>query len=534
MSAMRFSRLAHRLARWPHRPIRWALIGLLMVWATVQTFWLSSANSDLTVYDQMVKRRLWAPPADAAIVVVDIDEASLAFMKDEFGRWPWPRETLAGVLDWFQLQQTRAVVFDILFADMDVLNQASDDAFSRAVEASHNSYFPILRLNPANDALSQLRADRLPGFARALNAQAAPTVAVVPPVFESIIQSGRMGYHNIYADQDGVNRHYRLWEDVQGWRLSSLPARLAIDLDWPLPSEPQQLIQFARTAHAYTRIPFSEVWQLSQTQAGKTPDPRFRNAIVLVGSTATNLYDVKVSPLDINHPGVFVLANVIDNLKNRQFLHELPTGLRWLLALLLLVVMGLASERLNDAQLKWSTLVAPGLLLGISFFSLHTGLNWYLDLTPSASQALLFFSVFSAYQSWRIKQLSTIQLSTAWSKPDAPLVGCHRLVLRLSSSRKDVHALADALQAWPGPAHVIGLGDVHQPFDARSGLCHVRLWFSAGQEAHLPAWLSAHRKHWQKHHLTTRHAVSIRESMDDVWQDVSLAVQHWNSSHENT
>mgnify|MGYP002128265439 CR=1 FL=1 len=531
---MRFSNMAHRLARWPHRPVRWALIGLLMLWATVQTFWLSHANSDLSAYDQMVKRRLWAPPADAAIVVIDIDEASLSRMKDEFGRWPWPRETIAGVLDWLEMQQARAVIFDILFADTDVLNQASDEVFAHAVKASQHSYFPILRLNPVNDSLSQLRADRLPGFARALTDQAAPTIAVIPPVFDSIVQSGRMGYHNIYADEDGVNRHALLWEDVQGWRLHALPARLALDMNWPLPSAPRQLIQYKKTAHAYTRIPFSEVWQLSQTQAGRHADPRFQNAIVLVGSTATSLYDVKVSPLEINHPGVFVLANVIDNLKNQQFLHELSVGSRWLLALLLLVMMGLASERLNDAQLKWSVLVAPSLLLGISFISLHTGLNWYVDLAPSASHALLFFSAFSAYQAWRIKQLSAIE--PAWSSTDQEhhLIGCHRLVIELASAERDFHHLADALHVWPGPAHVMALGDVHQPFRSQAGLCHVRLWFSAGQEACLSAWLAQHRERWQRYELTTRQDLPATESMDDVWQDVAVAVQHWSSLHENT
>lgn len=526
----------NHLARWPHRPVRWGLIGLLAIWATVQTLWLSGADSNMSAYDQMVKRRLWAPPADAAIVVIDIDEASLEFMKNEFGRWPWPRETLAGVLDWLQMQRAQAVIFDILFADTDVLNQASDEVFVSAVTASKNSYFPILRLNPINDALSQLSADRLPGFAKALSSSTgtAPTIAVIPPVFEGIVQSGRMGYHNIYPDADGVNRHYRLWEDVKDWRLHSLPARLAQDMGWPMPTEPHQLIQYTRTAQAYTRIPFSDVWQLSQTQAGQQTDARFQNAIVLIGSTATSLYDVKVSPLEVNHPGVFVLANVLDNIKNRQFLHELSPLVRWLLALLLLVLMGLASEHLNDVQLKWSVLVVPSLLLGISFVSLHTGLHWFVDLAPSASHALLFFSAFSAYQTWRVKQLGTLQSPCAQSGHDVSVIGCHRLVLSLQPDLRDFHSMADALHTWPGPAQVIALGDIHKVFHLQSGLCHVRMWFTADQEKQLSTWLAQHQHLWKQYHLSTIHGLQHSESMNDVWQDVSRAVHHWSFSHENT
>ena len=124
-----------------------------------------------------------------------------------------------------------------------------------------------------------------------------------------------------------------------------------------------------------------------------------------------------------------MLANVLDNLKNQQFLHELSPVARWLLALLLLVLMGLASERLSDVQLKWSVLVVPSLLLGVSFVSLHTGLHWFVDLAPSASHALLFFSAFSAYQTWRIKQLGALQPPWSPAEPGLPWSGCHRLVL---------------------------------------------------------------------------------------------------------
>jgi adenylate cyclase len=533
---MNFALVSHRLARLPHRPVRWLLIGVLLVLATVQNLWLAEPGGNMSAYDQMVKRRLWAPQADASIVVIDIDEASLDKMKGDFGRWPWPRETLADVLGWLETQHSQAVIFDILFADTDVLNKASDEVFVHSVAESKNSYFPVLRLNPVNDKLSQLSADRLPGFARALDStkQAAPTIAVIPPVFDEIIQTGRMGYHNIYADKDGINRHYRLWEDVDNWRLHSLPVRVAQDLGWPLPAEPGQLIQFTRTSQAYTRIPFSEVWQLSQTQAGQQEDKRFHNAIVLIGSTATSLFDVKVSPLEINHPGVFVLANVLDNLKNQQFLNELSAHARWLMALLMLLLMGVASARLNDTQLRWSVLVVPSLLLGISFISLHTGLNWFVDLAPSASHALLFFSAFSTYQTWRIRQLG--RLEPNWSLEDGkdPLTGCHRLVLSMHADAKNFHDVADALHTWPGPASAIALGDVHKLFYLQSGLCHLRLWFSAEQQAQLDTWLQNNQQLWQQHYLITRHDWQHGESMDDIWHDVTRARFQWSSKNENT
>ena len=79
-----------------------------------------------------------------------------------------------------------------------------------------------------------------------------------------------------------------------------------------MPSEPKQLIQYTHGKTDYLQVPFAEVWQRSQSMQGNQPDPRFNNAIVIIGSTATSLFDVKVSPLDVIHPGVMILANAID------------------------------------------------------------------------------------------------------------------------------------------------------------------------------------------------------------------------------
>ena len=55
-------------------------------------------------------------------------------------------------------------------------------------------------------------------------------VAVVLPHFRSILQGGRVGFHNIYPDPDGVVREYVVYRDDYGWELPSLPARVIRDL----------------------------------------------------------------------------------------------------------------------------------------------------------------------------------------------------------------------------------------------------------------------------------------------------------------
>jgi hypothetical protein len=392
----------HRLAVISHHKIKLTLLLLIGCWSSLGVL-LNYQDSDLekSSFDQLVRSRIVTPKPDSKIIIIDIDEKSLDVLKNEFGRWPWPRETLGGLLSWIEKQGAQAVVFDILFADLDQLNQTSDLSFSKAVEESKTSFFPILRLNKINDDLSEVHVNDLIGFASNPGKSTQnPTIAVIPPVFKTILDTKRIGYHNIYPDADGVNRRYLLWEKKDDWVLNSLPIRIGQEFGWKTPRSQKVLINFDNEPYSHKSIPFYKLWELSQSKKGQSQYEELKNSIVIIGSTATNLFDVKSTPISSIHPGVHVLANIIDNLKNDQFIYELPKSVKLLVLWLALLFMGLASERLPEGMMKISIFIIPSLFLGISFLSLNVG-SIFIDLTLSASQALLFFSLISLYINWR-------------------------------------------------------------------------------------------------------------------------------------
>lgn len=453
--------LLRQLARIPHHRVRWLLLVAIGVASTVLALAQPGLQTSYRTYDRMLEMRLWTPEPDPKIVIVDIDEASLAELGKEFGRWPWPRETLAAVLAWLESQKAAAVVFDILFSELDQLNPASDQAFADAVARSRVSYFPILRLNPANDALSQVRADQLAGFAVRVAGEQVPTLAVTPPVFDAVVASTRLGYHNIFPSRDGTNRHYDLWLDVDGWRLWSLPARVGRDLGWSLPAEPRLLIRYNREPNAYLTISFADVWRLSQSQQGLAQDPRLDGAIVLIGSTASSLFDVKATPLSPIHPGVHVLANAIDNLKHADFVHELSWSYYLALTWVALALMGWASVHMRELTLNASVVVIPSAMLAVSFASLHFG-HWFLDLSAPASQALTFFSVMSLYQRTRVGhfaqlpdagRLAAARAGETTAGDGAVYQAC--LVLQYPVGKVNVQRLLDAVSASGAVAGVV-------------------------------------------------------------------------------
>lgn len=348
-------------------------------------------------YDNMVRHRLFAPKPDLDIVIVDIDEASLAALSGEHGRWPWPRDTLAASLTYLERSGAAGVVFDILMSDPDRQNPASDEAFADSVGHSKIAWFPVLRLNPVNDATSQLKLSQLAGFAHATaDAKALVTVAAVPPFFNSALQAKRLGYHNVYPDADSIIRSYRYIEAKDGWRIQSLPASIALSQNWPLPARGDTLLNWPKAQTSYTTIPFHRVLEDGLKKTPTLDPTAFKGKWVLIGSTAPALHDVKATPLKAIHPGVEVLATALDNAKNSRYLYLIP---RWLVALLALLVL-LGSIKLvrvySQTQLSFAFVFVPALLLLTSFVSLHVG-SYFVDLTLPAQAAFFMLSFVKAH-----------------------------------------------------------------------------------------------------------------------------------------
>ena len=325
-------------------------------------------------FDLLMRHRPIAYPADRDIVLLDIDEASLAAMNSQYGRWPWPREVLAKVAAKLESGGARAVILDILFTDPDVANPDSESAFDRYVMSSRYSFFPAVRLNPADDGASQITLAML-SFAQrdpqvpAAKANPRRTIAIMTPYFKSIYDSARIGTNNIYPDADNVVRWYTSFESLGGYRIPSLPLRVAESLGWPVRGRAHNLINWPRGTTPYRTVGFARA-----LEAARGNDDsffrQFAGKIVVVGSTAPDLNDIKATPMDSRYPGIYVLATVIDNMKNGRFLRPLSPALMWGLELLMLAGSALLFTRTNQAlAVAKYFFIVPGVLLAISLLS---------------------------------------------------------------------------------------------------------------------------------------------------------------------
>ena len=350
-------------------------------------------------FDAMVSYRVVVPKPDPDIVIVDINEASLAAMGPEYGRWPWPRQVLGEFLENLERQRPKAVVFDILFSDADVYNADSDAYFDAAIAATNNSYFPFLRLDSASDALSRIKPDMIPGVQRISGETLQDTtVAVVLPHFASALKSGRLGFHNIDPDPDGTVREYQLYRDEHGWALPSMPLRVGRGLGWQEPAAGRVLLNWRGKPFTYRYVTFSDVFNDMSSQAKKRPQDEFAGKIVLIGSTAPSLFDIKPTPLSRMHPGVEILATAIDNLKHSDYL-RFPEGRLLYPLLTLLIVWATAWSFYRDTgRRKIDRLFGASqfILIGVSYASINFS-NTYINLTGPVTVGIAFFTVARFY-----------------------------------------------------------------------------------------------------------------------------------------
>lgn len=394
-------------------------------------------------FDLMVKWRVVVPKPDPEIIIVDINEASLAAMAQDYGRWPWPRQVLGEFLEQLEKQEPKVVVFDILFSDPDVYNPDSDAYFDAAVARTDNTYFPMLRLDPADDKLSQVKAAQIPGVGTIVDETPDPnaTVAMVLPYFPSILNGGRVGLHNIYPDADGVVRQYTVFRADYGWAIPSLPAHVVAGLGGDEPEDESVILNWRGKPFTYPTVSFSDVFFDMQRQAPQRTHNEFKGKIVLIGSTAPSLFDVKPTPMAQLHPGVEILATAIDNMKNGDYLH-VPEG-RFLYPLLsLLLVWSTAWAFYREVGLtKIDRLFGASqfILLGITYASINLSTT-YINLTGPVTVALAYFTISRIYS---VATLRTLEKTSLRASLDQG--GALHATLLLVRLKLGTEAMSDSL-----------------------------------------------------------------------------------------
>jgi adenylate cyclase len=309
------------------------------------------------VFDQFQRLRPRAYDAELPVRIVDIDDASLA----RYGQWPWPRDRLAALIDGIAAGGAAAVAIDLVLAEPDrsspeqivaaLPDTPARQAIERAIELGEPHDTQLATALAATNSVTGAILVHGEGAEIAVKSgfavsgddprPALPSFsAVVAPLPILLEASDGVGSTNWLPDIDQVVRTVPLVFAVGDGFFPSLAAEAlrvaqgastmllrasnasgetawgaftglnAVRIgDITVPTEPNGEMRIHFTPSMPER--YVPAWQVLD---GTLPPGALEGRIVLIGTSAPGLFDLRATPLESAVPGVEVHAQAIEQM----------------------------------------------------------------------------------------------------------------------------------------------------------------------------------------------------------------------------
>ncbi len=407
--------------------------------------WKLAIRLDNIIYD--ARLRLTMPQTfDDRIVIVDIDEKSLSAI----GRWPWGRNKLSDIAnELFERQKIKTLGFDMVFAEPDnssgliALNQ-----LGRTTLRSNDSFqnqLPLLNKTQDYDALfakSLEKRNVVLGYYFTSDRQKHTSGKLPNPVLTKSALQGRdshitqwdgygasidaitcaasaAGFFNAIADADGIVRATPLLASFQNQYYESF----ALSLFRVYHGLPQSSVKFqsdraisalqislngkVQSIHVDEKLSVLIPYRGFGGAAGgtyryisaidvlskKLSENDLKDKIVLIGSTAPGLQDLRTTPVGEAYPGVETHANILSSMLDGHSVYRPDYALGYELFVMLLVSVLLAFVL---PSLSVASAMVFGMCVLLSTMALNTSLFLSKGLVlPLAATLLTGFAAYT-------------------------------------------------------------------------------------------------------------------------------------------
>ncbi len=339
---------------------------------------------ELWAYD--TRLRLFMPKTlDQRIVILDIDEKSLSAE----GRWPWSRDRVATMVrQAFDKYKVRVMAFDVAFAEPDTSSGlARLEELGRSELKDQPEFQAFLQKHRASLDYDRIFADEIAKYPVVLGyflgGKTDKAGVLPPPTFDAkaigdpswvyihnlatgysgnleILQKNAAGAGHLYPslDFDGLTRRVPIFMKygdgfyeamsfaVTRTYLGNVPAQLRVEpptsgnlasipsarigaLTIPLDDRMSALVPYRGGFGVYRYISATDVIR------GALPEDELKDKIVIVGTSAQGLLDLRATPVREDYPGVEIHANLISGFLDQRIMHK-PD---WVLAISVLTML---------------------------------------------------------------------------------------------------------------------------------------------------------------------------------------------------
>ncbi len=345
------------------------------------------------------------PSTELPVLIVDIDEESL----EKLGQWPWPRTLVADLVVKLRDAPVAALGFDIVFAEPDRMSpgmvaqslmELDEDIRKELAKLPSNDWVLAQILKGTRAVLGQSgHPSQIGDLDRPIRGAPLATLGANPSAYlyslpgivrnvETLEDAARgHGTFTLIPDNDGIVRRVPGALVVRGKVVPSLALdmlRVATGQSaFAIKSDEIGILSYivggvkipagrnGRIWVNYARSDPKRYVSAAAVLSGEVPRSVLANKLVLIGTSATGLFDVKTTPLNPAMPGVEVHAQLLETILSQSYLKRhnnalgaefAMTALVGLMVIALVPVLGAAFTMLLGAVVE-----AAGI-----------GLSWYL------------------------------------------------------------------------------------------------------------------------------------------------------------
>jgi len=345
------------------------------------------------------------------VVIAAIDEKSLA----AFGRWPWPRDVQARLVDALAKADAAVIAYDVIFPE----SEKNDHTFARAIRNAGNVVLPMAldfekQAPPIpdpvlkNSAISSVEEPEL--FKKFAPIMSGGVLTVpVKGLKESAVS---LGHINMFPDEfDGTLRWEHLLLGYDNALYPSLGLRCAA-LFQGIPAEKltvkaTQGIRVGKTfipTDHYGRMPinyygpgqtFKNI-SIADILDGTVGRADLENRIVFIGATAIGIYDLRVTPFSAAMPGVEKHAAVAASILENRFIRKASRLQDMLFLIIPGLLMALALTRM---RLLWGAAASLGglVVVGAIGYILFAKMGLWINLACPLSNVFFMFMSVTAW-----------------------------------------------------------------------------------------------------------------------------------------
>jgi adenylate cyclase len=392
--------------------------------------------------------------ADDRILIVMVDQEAVDFLEhrsvfdeslsiNDDEPWPWKREKYGQIAEFLTAMGAESVFFDFLWTGRSVYDWDGyeDDDTNCAAKclAAGNVFMPLhfdqlVRSGAESPAIGQASAHDTIANAliertsrEKLNNAVVSGGATLAPLYQHVQVPIRpladaakgLGAVNEIQDADGINRRVGLLYGFEDQSYCSIHLALARhhldaaaptwnqsaehvaigDVEIPVDEQGRMLVNW-RSIHeefntSYVTRSFHKIlidainWEAGAATANGRLE--FQDKIVLIGTSAAGMSDLRATPLNSKTPGIEVHATALDNILNRDFIQQPDRVTQNVLSLALFVLAGVLFVRkqsVGRSALVFITTVVLTSGAAIWLFIAHD--TWIDMVVPNVGLVLLF------------------------------------------------------------------------------------------------------------------------------------------------